>query len=247
MPAIIDINCDMGEGIGNDELIMPFISSASIACGYHAGDEKTMWNTVKLALEHQVAVGAHVSFYDKENFGRSEISLPAEDIYELVEQQLIILNEIADGFDIKLHHIKPHGALYNMSAKDAQMAGAIARAIKDFDDQLILYGLSNSHSIHEAKAIGLQTASEVFADRSYQPDGSLTPRSKPGALLEDSDKVVQQVLQMINDKTVTTVTGEIIAINAETICIHGDGMHADVFARAIYTNLKEHNIEIKTA
>ncbi len=190
-------------------------------------------------VKHKVAVGAHVSFFDKENFGRNEMSLPPDEIYELVEQQLIIIKEIADSFDINLHHVKPHGALYNMSAKNAVIAKAIARAVKDFDTSLIMYGLSGSHSISEAKATGLKTASEVFADRTYGDDGSLTPRSQPNALTEDTDKAVQQVLQMINDKTVTTVSGKKIPIVAETICIHGDGKHAVEFAKAIYDAIRK--------
>ena len=162
---IADINCDMGEGMTNDAAIMPFISSANIACGYHAGNEQTIWDTVKLAKEFKVAVGAHVSFLDVANFGRNEMELPAPAIYELVIQQLMIIREITDSFEIKLHHVKPHGALYNMAAKDAGMAKAIAEAVRDFDDQLVLYGLSNSLSIKEAAAIGLKTANEVFADR----------------------------------------------------------------------------------
>lgn len=234
-----DLNCDMGEGMSTDALIMPFISSASIACGYHAGDEKTIWQTIELAVKHKVVVGAHVSFLDRKNFGRSEMNLSPDEIYELVEQQLIIIKEIADSFDISLHHVKPHGALYNMSAKDPAIAKAIARAIKDFDSALIIYGLSGSHSIIEAKAIGLKTVNEVFADRTYQDNGSLTLRSQPNALIEDTDKAVQQVLQMIKDKTVTTVSGKEISIVAETICIHGDGKHAVEFAKAIYDAVRK--------
>jgi UPF0271 protein len=224
---------------------MPFISSANIACGYHAGDEKTIWQTIELAIKHKVAIGAHVSFLDKENFGRSEMNLPAEQVYELVTQQLLILKEMADSFDIKIKHVKPHGALYNMSVRDAILAKTIAAALKDFDESLILFGLSGSHSIKEAKTIGLKTASEVFADRTYQDDGSLTPRTQPNALIEDTDKAMQQVLQMITKGTVTTVSGKQISVAAETICIHGDGKHAVEFAKNIHDNLKQHNIDIK--
>jgi len=243
--SAIDVNCDMGEGIGNDELIMPFISSANIACGYHAGDEKTIWKTIGLAIKHNVAVGAHVSFFDKENFGRSEMNLPGEQVYELVIQQLMIMKRIAGSFDLKMKHVKPHGALYNMSAKDAGLAKTIAVAIKDFDESLVLFGLSGSHSITEAGSIGLKTASEVFSDRTYQDDGSLTPRSGSNALIEDADKALQQVLQMIQEGTVTTVTGKQIPIVAETICIHGDGKHAVEFAKNIYGQLKQNNIAVK--
>jgi len=235
--AEVDINCDMGEGVGNDEAIMPFISSANIACGYHAGDVKTIWQTIELAIKYKIYIGAHPSFHDKKNFGRKEINLSPEEVYELVTQQLLLFNEIAVSADVSMHHIKPHGALYNMSVKDVSIARAIARAVKDFDQKLVLFGLSGSHSISEAKAVGLKTAREAFADRSYQDDGSLTPRSQPGALIGDTGKVVQQVLQMIKQGTVTTVSGKIIPIVAETICIHGDGEHAVEFAKAIHDAL----------
>lgn len=235
----VDINCDMGEGIGNDEFIMPFITSANIACGYHAGDAATMLQTIETCIRYNVAIGAHPSFPDRNNFGRSEMNLPVDDLYELVTQQLIIFYEVADSVDQKINHVKPHGALYNMSAKDALMANVIAKAVKDFDSNLILFGLSGSYSISEAKAMGLKTASEVFADRTYQDDGSLTPRSQPGAMIDDTDKAVAQVLQMINVGMVTTVSGKKIPIIAESICIHGDGKNAVEFAKAIHKALKE--------
>ena len=233
-----DINCDMGEGSGNDELIMPFIDSANIACGYHAGDAATMWQTVELAVKHKVSIGAHLSFFDRNNFGRSEMNLDKEEVYELVTQQLIILTEIASSLDTKLNHVKPHGALYNMSARDPVLANIIAKSVKEFDDSLILFGLSGSYSISEANAMGLKTASEVFADRTYQDDGMLTPRSQPDALIDDTDKVVQQVVQMIKEGTVTTVSGKTIPIIAETICIHGDSKQAVKFAKAIYDAIR---------
>jgi len=233
-----DINCDMGEGIGSDELIMPFISSASIACGYHAGDADTIQQTIKACIQHNVAIGAHPSFFDRNNFGRTEMNLPVDDLYDLVTQQLIIFSEVADSFARRINHVKPHGALYNMSAKYALMANVIAKAVKDFDESLILFGLSGSHSVVEAEKIGLRTANEVFADRTYRDDGSLTPRSQPNALIEDAEQVVRQVLQMIKEGTVTTVSGKIIPVVAETICIHGDGKHAVEFAKAIYNAVK---------
>ena len=232
------INCDMGEGAGTDEFIMPFINAANIACGYHAGDTATMWQTVELAIKNNVAIGAHVSFFDKENFGRSEMNLSNDEVYELVSQQLIILNEITTALDAKINHVKPHGALYNMSAKDGILATTIAKAVKDFDGNLILVGLSGSHSISEAKKVGLKTASEVFADRTYQDDGTLTPRSLTNALIDTEEKVIIQVLQMIKEGSVTTVTGKTIHIIAETICIHGDGKHAVEFAKVIYEAIK---------
>lgn len=235
-----DINCDMGEGItdpafpaGRDELIMPFITSANIACGYHAGDATTMRQTVELAIQYNVAIGAHPSFLDRENFGRIEMKLENNEVYDLVTQQLYILNEITTAFGGKLNHVKPHGALYNMAAKNTALSGVIAKAVKDFDASLLLFGLSGSHSISEANKIGLKTVSEVFADRTYQDNGTLTPRSQTDALLKTVDEVVKQVMQMVTDKTVTTVTGKKISVQADTICIHSDGEHAVAFAKAI--------------
>jgi len=233
----IDINCDMGEGMATDGLIMPYITSANIACGYHAGGEAIIKQTIDLCLQHGVKIGAHPSFKDKENFGRKEMRLPLDEIYALIIQQLVKVDLIAKQKGAKLHHIKPHGALYNMSAKDKDIARTIATAVKDFDETLVLFGLSGSCSITEAKGIGLQTASEVFADRTYQDDGSLTPRSKENALIQDVDEAVQQVMQMVNEKTVATVSGKKIPIEAETICIHGDSKHAPFFAKAIHESL----------
>jgi UPF0271 protein len=227
------INCDLGEGAGHDEALMPLVNWVNIACGYHAGDVMTMQKTVELALKNNVAIGAHPSYLDREKFGRTVIEMDTADVYDLVTQQLLILNETLDAFDVTMHHVKPHGALYNMASKNPLLARTIAMAVKDFDPKLLLVGLSGSHSIREAKAIGLQSVSEVFADRSYENDGSLTPRKNSGALIEDVNQVVNQVLQIINEGTVTSASGKTIPIIAETICIHGDGKKAVVFAEAI--------------
>lgn len=242
---LVDINCDLGEGYNNDEVIMPFISSASIACGYHAGDENTMRKTVDLCIKYGVAIGAHPSFPDKENFGRTEMNIPVNEVYQLVSDQIIHLSNIAKEKITRLHHVKPHGALYNMAAKNSLLAATIAKAVKYIDPSLILFGLANSYSISEAKKIGLKTASEVFADRNYEDDGSLTSRKLPNALIEDPDEAIARVLQMIKTKTVRSVSGKLISINAETICIHGDGTHAVEFAKTIYQQLKQASIEIK--
>ena len=228
-----ELNCDMGEGIGNDELIMPYITSANIACGYHAGNEETMKHTILLAKKYNVHIGAHPSFLDTENFGRTEMNLSAEEVYGLVFKQIKVLQKIADENKVNLHHIKPHGALYNMAAKEKVLAKAIAHAVKDIDETSILYGLSNSFLISEAKALGLKTASEVFADRTYQDNGNLTPRSQPNALIENVDDAVEQVLMMVKQQKVRTVSGKEIPIVAETICIHGDGKNAVEFAKII--------------
>ena len=242
----IDLNCDMGEGLTNDALLMPYISSANIACGYHAGDEDIMKRTIQLALLHSVAIGAHPGFNDKANFGRTEMSLSAAEVYDLVTDQIYQLKKTAANAGATVHHVKPHGALYNMSARDAALANTIAKAVYDVDSQLILFGLSGSHSITEAQTIGLKTASEVFADRTYEDNGSLTPRSQPNALIGSDAECIQQVLQMIEEKSVTSVSGKKIPIKAETICLHGDGQHAVSFAAYIYQTLQQKNIGIKS-
>ncbi|PWT90835.1 MAG: LamB/YcsF family protein [Acidobacteria bacterium] len=241
----IDINCDMGEGIGNDEAIMPWISSVNIACGYHAGDENIMRTTIELALKNNVAIGAHPSFFDKENFGRIEMNLSETEIYDLVLLQVRTIDRIVKRKKAKLHHVKPHGALYNMSAKDQHVARAIGQAVKDFDDTLILFGLSGSYSVIEAKKMGLKAAHEAFADRTYQDDGSLTSRSTRYALIEDVDKSVTQALQIAKEKTVTSLDGKKIPIEVETICIHGDGKNAIELARRISQIMRQNDIQIK--
>ena len=234
----IDINCDMGEGIGNDEAIMPFITSANIACGYHAGDEETMRTTIYLGKQHGVNIGAHPSFFDRENFGRTEMKTSPAEVYQLITEQLFLFKKIADAADAVMHHVKPHGALYNMAARDSALAKAIAQAVKDFDKTLVLFGLSGSVSITEAKSFGLRTCSEVFADRTYQDNGSLTPRSQPNALIEEEEKAVAQVLQMVQIGTVTSVSGKGVPIVAETVCIHGDERNAVQFVRRLHGVLK---------
>ena len=241
----IDINCDMGEGVGNDELIMPYISSANIACGFHDGDEKTMRRTVELCKQYNVAIGAHPSYPDKENFGRTDMLLHPGEIYEVIVKQVNSLEKIAEENDMAVHHIKPHGALYNMAARDRSLAPFVCLAVLDTDARYILYGLSGSYLIKEGKSHGLKTVNEVFADRTYKDDGSLLPRNKPGALIEDTDKAVAQVLEMVKDGKVTSVSGKKIPIVAETVCIHGDGAHAVEFAKAINQALKKEGIEIR--
>jgi UPF0271 protein len=235
----IDINCDMGEGMPYDDMIMPFISSANIAAGYHAGGEAVIRKTIELALIYNVQIGVHPSFRDKENFGRKEMQLSQDEIYALMLQQMIKVNLIAKEKGMRLHHVKPHGALYNMAARDKEIAYSIATAVKDFNQDLLLYGLSGSYLISEAQAIGLKTASEVFADRTYQDDGSLTPRSHPDSMIEDPDRVIKQVLKMVTEGKVETVTGKQILIVAETVCIHSDSYHAVIFAKRIHDKLSE--------
>jgi len=243
----IDVNCDMGEGIENDEALMPFITSANIACGYHAGDETTMRSTVMMAKKAHVAIGAHPSFLDSENFGRTEIKdITPQQVYDVVIAQLTSLHKIVIECNAHLHHVKPHGALYNMAAKDPALSMAIAQAIYDFDKTQVLFGLSGSYLISEAKAMGIKTACEVFADRTYQDDGNLTPRTKLNALIEDEEQAIGQVIQMIKKGTVTATSGKEVPILAETICLHGDGKNAVAFASAINKRLIAEKITIKS-
>ncbi len=241
----VDLNCDLGEGMQTDDQIIPLITSANIACGFHAGDIDTMKRTIELCLQHNVTIGAHPSWPDKENFGRREMQLPLTELYTIIIEQLNIISTVAKEQGVKLHHVKPHGALYNQSAKDSLIASTIAKAVKDFDPSLILFGLSGSHSITEAKKQGLKTASEVFADRSYQDDGSLTSRSQPNALIEDESKAVDQALQMITQQTVTTITGKTIPIIADTICLHGDGLNAVDVCKFLRLSLEQNQILIE--
>ncbi|HET9744510.1 MAG TPA: 5-oxoprolinase subunit PxpA [Chitinophagaceae bacterium] len=241
----IDINCDLGEGVGNDEAIMRYISSANIACGYHAGDANTMKQTVQLCKKYNVAVGAHPSFPDKPNFGRTDMTLHPGEIYEMIVKQINYLEKIAEENDVPIHHVKPHGALYNMTARDKALAPFVALAILDTNPKYVLYGLSGSYLVKEGKHLGVNTANEVFADRTYKDDGSLTSRAKPGALIEDPDKAVAQVLQMVKEGTVTSIAGKKIPIIAETVCIHGDGDHAVEFAKAIHAALIAEGVEIR--
>ena len=241
-----DLNCDLGEGTGNDAAIMPFITSANIACGFHAGDETTMRETIALAKQYNVAIGAHPSFLDRENFGRTEMSCTPEEVNELVVDQIKILQKIAADYNMRLHHVKPHGALYNMAAQDKALAKAVAAAVKLCGADLILYGLSGSHLIKEAAAIGLKTANEVFADRTYQDNGSLTPRTQPNALIEDEAQAIHQVLRMIKGKKVITVSQKYRPIFADTVCIHSDGKQAVSFAQKIHHTLQQHHIVLQT-
>lgn len=246
----IDLNCDMGESfgawrMGNDAELMNYVSSINVACGFHAGDSTTMRKTVQLAQAKGVAIGAHPSFPDLQGFGRREMSLSVQEIFDMVLYQVSALRGICEAVGAKLHHVKPHGALYNLAAKDEEIATAIAEAVKKIDKELIFYGLSGSFLITEAKKIGLKTASEVFADRTYQNDGSLTPRSMPNALIYSVESSINQVLQMITKQQVTALSGEIVPISAETICIHGDGENAVSFAQTINQNLREKGIKIE--
>jgi UPF0271 protein len=242
----IDINCDMGEGMPNDADIIPYISSANIACGYHAGNETTMRNTIDLCLKQGVAIGAHPGFNDKENFGRKPVQLSADEMYQLVWKQLEIIQAICKEKHAKLHHVKLHGAFYNMAAKDKSISKIAAQAVKDFDPELIFYGLSGSVMITEANALGLKTANEVFADRTYQRDGTLTPRTMANAMIEDTTTALAQVMQMVAAGSVRSADGNNLPIKADTICVHGDEPRAPELVKLINKGLRNSGYTIAT-
>ncbi|WP_054942038.1 LamB/YcsF family protein [Paenibacillus ihuae] len=246
----VDLNCDLGESfggyrMGRDEEILPLITSANIACGFHAGDPGTMSRTVKLALEHQVAIGAHLGLQDLIGFGRREMKISPREAYEITVYQVGALWGFVRAEGAVLQHVKPHGALYNMAAVSAGLAEAIAEAVYRIDSELILVGLAGSELIRAAKKTGLRSASEVFADRTYQRDGSLTPRSEPDALITDEQQSLQQVLQMVTEDKVRTTRGENIDIFAETICLHGDSPHAVEFASSIRSVLETEGVAVR--
>lgn len=246
----VDLNCDMGESfgpwrMGNDAELMKHVSSVNIACGFHAGDATTMRKTVELAIENGIAIGAHPGYPDLQGFGRRNMSMSPVEIYDIVLYQVSALKGICEGFNTRLNHVKPHGALYNQAAKDRSMSRAIADAVVRADASLVLYGLSGSLMITEAAAAGLKTASEAFTDRTYQPDGTLTPRTEPNALISDVKTAAAQALQMVTTGNVTATDGSTISIKADTICIHGDGENALEFASAISVLLRENGIAVR--
>ncbi len=243
----IDLNSDIGEGFARDAELMQHISSANIACGFHAGDFSLMSKTVSLAKKYGVAIGAHPGFPDKKNFGRTEMVVPRHNVYDMVLYQMGALQAIAKAQGAKLHHVKPHGALYNMAAVDKEISEAIVSAIFDFDSNLILYGLAKSEMIDAARAKGIAFKQEVFADRTYQSDGTLTNRSQPNAVIETVETAIEQVLKMLKNKIVSATNGTIVPIQPDTVCIHGDGIHAVDFAKALNKKLNEEGISISFA
>ncbi|TKI55661.1 LamB/YcsF family protein [Brevibacillus antibioticus] len=234
----VDLNCDMGESfgtyqLGNDQEILSYITSANVACGFHAGDPATMRKTVQMALEAGVAIGAHPGFADLVGFGRRNMEISPEEAYDLVVYQIGALQGFVRAEGGVMHHVKPHGALYNMAATRPTLAESIALAIYKVNPELVLYGLAGSELTRAGKKIGLLTAHEVFADRTYQQDGTLTPRSQPNAMITDQQQSLQQVIRMVSDGRVLTQQGVDIPIQADSICIHGDGAHALEFAQSI--------------
>lgn len=246
----VDLNCDMGESfgawtMGDDAAILPYVSSVNIACGFHAGDPATMMKTIQLALKYNVKIGAHPGLQDLAGFGRREMQVTVREVYELMVYQIGALAACAKVHATVLYHVKPHGALYNMAARKAELADAVAQAIYDVDTTLVLYGLSGSELINAGRKKGLRVYQEVFADRTYQEDGTLTPRSDKNALIHDAGQAIEQVLAMIKGGKVTSLQGTEVDIQADTICLHGDGVEAVQFARTINQTLKDQDILVR--
>ena len=244
MPSV-DLNCDVGEGVGADVELMPLVTSANIACGFHAGDAATMRATVALALEHGVALGAHPSFRDVAGFGRRNIELPTEEVQDLVTQQVHALADVAAAQGARLTHVKPHGALYNMASTRRDLAEAIARAVYLVDPALVLFGLAGSALVSAGREAGLSVAEEVFADRRYAPDGTLVSRSLPRALITDTHESIEQTLQMVRHGTVRAVNGADVPVRADTICLHGDAAGAANVARALRSALESNGVTVR--
>lgn len=245
----IDLNCDLGESFGNykiglDDEVIRHISSANVACGFHASDPLVMQKTVALAKENGVCIGAHPGFPDLVGFGRRNMSVSPAEAKALVQYQIGALDAFCKAAGVKLCHVKPHGALYNMAGKDEILALAVCEGIFEYDSNLILLGLSGSKMIEAGKKIGLRTANEVFADRAYEDDGSLVARSKPGALITDENLAVSRVVEMVKNGRVTSITGNEIEIKADSICLHGDGVKAVEFAKRIKEELLKNDVEI---
>jgi UPF0271 protein len=245
----IDLNCDMGESygawkMGDDAALMPYVSSANIACGFHGGDPATIRATVRLAVDHGVAVGAHPSLPDLQGFGRRAMKISPQDMYDLVVYQSGAVEAFARAAGARLHHVKCHGALYNMAASDAGLAEAMARAVKDLGGDLVLYALSNSLMMSIGRKLGVRVVGEVFADRGYADDGTLAPRGTPGAMIEDAAVAAARALEMVEKRRVKALSGASIPVVPDTLCVHGDQPGAVAFARAIRKTFSDHGVAV---
>lgn len=245
----VDLNCDLGESFGRYQLgeqkeILQYVTSANIACGFHAGDPTVMRETVKLAIEYGVKIGAHPGLPDLNGFGRREMKISAQEAYDMVVYQIGALQGFLSIYGERMQHVKPHGALYQMAAKDAELAEAIAQAVYDVSPKLILFGLAGSELTKAGEKMGLQTAHEVFADRTYQRDGALTSRTAPNALITNPAQAVQQVLKMVKEDKVDTVQNTEFSLRADTICIHGDGENALEFVKYIKETLENNQVKV---
>lgn len=246
----IDLNCDMGESfgawtMGQDEAVLPFVTSANVACGFHAGDPRVMLATVRAAVRHGVRVGAHVSLPDLQGFGRREMKVTPDEAHAFTLYQLGALDGVARACGVKLAHVKPHGALYNMAARDAALSSAIAAAVAAFDRALVLFGLAGGALVAAGRAAGLRVAEEAFADRSYEPDGQLTPRGIPGAVLSDPAAAAAQAVALATRGEVVARGGGLLRLRADTICVHGDRPDAAAFARALREALSTAGLRVE--
>ena len=247
----IDINADVGESfgaytIGNDRALMTSLTSASVAAGFHAGDPSVLRQTIRLAKSHGVAVGAHPGFPDLVGFGRREMYVTPADAEDFVLYQIAAVAGVAAAEGVRLQHVKPHGALFNMAARNAGLAAAIARAVASFDPSLILFGLAASEILGAGRAAGLRVASEVFADRAYEPDGSLRSRIKPDAVIHDAAIVVARAVRMVRDRAVQAIDGTVVPLDADTICVHGDTPGADLLAAQLRAGLEAAGVVVKS-
>ena len=245
----VDLNSDLGESfgrytIGNDEKIIPLITSANVACGYHASDPVVMTQTIQRAKEAGIGIGAHPGLPDLMGFGRRSMAISNEEAKAYTLYQISALGGMCKAAGVKLQHVKPHGALYNMAAKDYDLSKAICEAIYEYDKDLIVMGLSGSEMIRAAKDCGLKAASEVFADRGYEEDGTLVNRRKEGAMITDEDEAIARVIRMVKEGVVTAVTGKDIPIQADSVCVHGDGEKALLFVEKIRKVLTENDVQI---
>lgn len=245
----IDLNCDLGESFGiyhmhQEDALLNYVSSVNIACGFHAGDSRVMYDTVNKAQKKGVAIGAHPSLPDLQGFGRRELKIQPSEAYQLTLYQISALYGFTKAAGVRLHHVKPHGALYNMAAKDRALAQAIVQAIYDFDPSLYLYALAGSEMIHAAEQTGIKAVSEVFADRTYQSDGTLTPRSHENAVIKNELQAVNQVLYMLRQQKVLSVQQQSVPLKVETICIHGDNQNAIKLAQVIHHKLVQEKIDV---
>jgi len=246
----VDINSDVGESfgaysIGHDTGLMKSITSANIAAGFHAGDPSVLRDTIRTAKAHGVAVGAHPGFPDLIGFGRRELNVTAREAEDLVLYQVAAVAGVASAEGMRIQHVKPHGALFNMAVRNAELAAAIARAVAAFDPMLLLFGLPGSEILKAGRAEGLRVAAEVFADRAYEPDGSLASRRKPGSVIHDPEMVVARAVRMVKDHTVVAIDGSVVPLQADTICVHGDTPGSDDLAASIRAGLERAGITVK--
>lgn len=246
----VDLNCDMGESFGNykcglDEEVISYISSANIACGFHASDPLVMSNSVKMALDHQVKIGAHPGYPDLVGFGRRNMTVAPKEVKAMIQYQIGALMAFCKANGTTIQHVKPHGAMYNMAGKDKALSMAICEGIYEVDPDLILLGQAGNEMQKAAEETGIKYAKEVFADRAYEEDGSLVARSKPGSMITDEEEAIRRVISMVKYHKVTAITGKEIEVEANSICVHGDGPKAVAFVQRIREALTAEGIEIK--